>query len=99
VEDFLIEEEQSAQGLVLRGRCYMTVYGQVDQKRFDFHSPHLGRMAFLMKQNKPLCPIDVGIFRPDGVMLRAQDVTYLIEQLLGALFLWHTRGNLRALYT
>jgi hypothetical protein len=56
-------------------------------------------MAFLMKQNKPLGPIDVGIFRPDGVMLRAQDVPHLIEQLLGAWFLWHTRANLRALYT
>jgi hypothetical protein len=32
-------------------------------------------------------------------MLRAQDVAHLIEQLLRALCLWHTRANLRALYT
>ena len=32
-------------------------------------------------------------------MLRLQDVAHLIEQLLGAWFLWHTRANLRALYT
>ncbi len=31
-------------------------------------------------------------------MLRAQDVAHLIEQLLGALCLRHTRGNLRTLY-
>src|SRR5262249_49340130 len=98
-EDFLIEKEQSAQGLILRGRRYLTVHGQVGQKCFDFHPPHLGGMTFLMKQNKPLGPIDIGMFRPDGVMLRAQDVAHLIEQLLGAWFLWHTRVNLRALYT
>jgi hypothetical protein len=51
-------------------------------------------MAFLMKQNKPLGPIDVGIFRPDGVMLCVQDVAHLVEQLLGAWFLWHTRAKL-----
>ena len=98
-KDCLIEKEQRAQGLILRGRRDMPVHGQVGQKRFDVHPPHLGRMAFLMKQNKPLCPIDVGMFRPDSVMLCAQDVAHLIEQLLGALCLWHTRANLRALYT
>jgi len=77
----------------------MTVHGQVDQKRFDFRPPHCGRIAFLMKQNTPLCPIDVGIFRPDGVMLRAYDVAHLIEELLRAWFLWHTQANLCALYT
>jgi hypothetical protein len=56
-------------------------------------------MAFLLKQNKPFCPSDVGMFRPEGVMLRAQDVTHLIEQLLGAWFLRHTRVNPRSLYT
>ena len=85
--------------MILRRRRDMMVHSQVGQKRFDFHPPHLFGMAFLMKQNKPLCPIDVGIFRPDGVMLRAQDVAHLIEQLLGSLFLWHTRANLLALYT
>src|SRR5262245_45505497 len=39
------------------------------------------------------------MFRPDGVMLRAQDVAPLIEEPLGAWCLWHTRANLRALYT
>jgi hypothetical protein len=87
VEDCLIEKEQRAQGLILCGRRDMTINGQVGQKRFDFHLSHLGGMAFLMKQNKPLGPIDIGIFRPDGVMLRAQDVPHLIEQLLGAWFL------------
>jgi hypothetical protein len=56
-------------------------------------------MAFLMKQNKPPRPIDIGIFGTDGVMLRAQDVAHLIEQFLGAWFLWHTRANLFVLYT
>ena len=55
-------------------------------------------MAFLMKQEKTPRPIDVGMFRPDGVMWHAQDVPHLIEQLLGAWFLWHTRAPLRALY-
>jgi hypothetical protein len=99
VEDFLIEKQQRAQGLILRGRRDMTVHGQVGQKRFDFPPPHLCGMAFLMKQNTPLGPIDIGMFRPDSVMLRAQDVAHLIEQLLGAWCLGHTRATLRALYT
>jgi hypothetical protein len=52
-----------------------------------------------MKQNKPLCPIDVGIFRTDGLMLCAQDVAHLVEQLLGSLFLWHTRAKLHFILT
>ncbi len=76
----------------------MAVNGQVGQKRFDFHPPHLFGMAFLMKQNKTLCPIDVGIFSTDGVMLRLQDVPHLVEQLLGSLFLWHTSVTLPTLY-
>ena len=42
-EDCLIEKEQRTQGLILRGRRYMTVHGQVGQKRFDFRRPHLLR--------------------------------------------------------
>jgi hypothetical protein len=56
-------------------------------------------MVVLMQQTTPLGPIDRGLFRPDGVMLRAQDVAHLIEQLLGAWFLWHIGANLRVLYT
>ena len=99
VEDFFIEKEQSTQGLILRRRRDMTVHSQVGQKRFDFHPPHRGGMALLMKQHKPLGPIDVGLFRPDSIMLCTQDVAHLLEQLLGAWCLWHTRVNLRALYT
>ena len=52
-----------------------------------------------MPQHTPPRPIDVGMFRPEGVMLRAQDVAHLIEPLLGAWCLWHTSATLRALYT
>src|SRR5712692_7263843 len=99
VQDGLVEKQQSAQGLILRGRRHMALHGQVRQKRFDFRSPHLFGMAFLMKQDKTPRPIDVGIFSTDGVMLRLQDVPHLVEQLLGSFFLWHTRANLLALYT
>jgi hypothetical protein len=99
VEDGLVEKQQRTQGLILRRRCHMALHGQVGQKRIDFRTPHLGGMAFLMKQHKTLRPIDIGIFSTDGVMLRVQDVPHLVEQLLGSLFLWHTRSNLLALYT
>src|SRR5262249_30128528 len=99
VEDVLIEKEQRAQGLIWCGRRDMPVHGHVGQKRFDFHPPHRSGMAFLMKQHKPLGPIDIGMFRPDSIVLCAPDVSHLIEQLLGASCLRHTRGNLRALYT
>jgi hypothetical protein len=98
-QDFFIEKEPRAQGLMVRGRRSRTVHGHVSQQRCDCHPPHRGGMAFLLKQHKPPRPIDVGMFRPDGVMGRAQDVAHLLEQLLGAWCLWHTRPNLLALYT
>lgn len=99
VQDGLVEQQQRTQGLMLRGRRHMALHGHVRQKCFAFLTPHLFGMAFLMKQNKTSRPIDVGIFRTDRVMLRVQDVPPLVEQLLGSLFLAHTRANLLALYT
>ena len=52
-----------------------------------------------MQQHPPPRPIDVGLFRPEGVMGRTHDVAPLIEQLLGAWCLWPTSAHLRALYT
>ena len=79
VEDGLVEKQQRTQGLMLRGRRHMALHGQVGQKRFDFRTPHLVGMAFLMQQHKTLRPIDIGPFITDGVMLRLQDVPHLVE--------------------
>ena len=78
-EDFLVEEQQCTQGLILRRRCDMALYGQMGEKHLDFFPPHLCGVAFLMKQNKTLRPIDVGIFSTDGVMLRLQDFPQPVE--------------------
>jgi len=51
--------------------------------------PHLGGLVLRMQEDRPLRPIDACLFHSDSVALRAQDILHLVEQLLGAWFLWH----------
>ena len=41
---------------------------------------HVFRMTFVMKQNKPSDPADVGLFRAVTEMLEAEDLPHLVEQ-------------------
>ena len=62
--------------------------GQMGEERFDFGRPHLVRVAFAMEQDKAPDPVHGGGFGADGVVVTAQGIADLVEQVLGSWFHW-----------
>ena len=81
-EDLAIEEEQRAEGLVLRGGGDVALDGQVGEERLDLRAAHIFGVALAVEQDEAPDPIDVGLLGADGVVLDANRVAHLIEQLL-----------------
>lgn len=48
---------------------------------FDWGHTHIPGVAFVMKENEPFCPLDIGAFSAIGVVLGSKGVTNLVEQL------------------
>ena len=77
-----VEEQDRIKRLVL-GRCRNpAIDGQMRQKGFDFSGAHFGRMPLPMKEDEPFDPGSVSAFRTERVMLEAQLLSDLVEQLL-----------------
>jgi hypothetical protein len=76
-----IEEKDSAQGLILRGGCYLLVCRQIGDVCLDFRHTHFGRMPFFMIKDIAFAPIDIGLFGAVGIMLGTNGIAKLIEQL------------------
>jgi len=54
--------------------------GQMSEKGFDFRAVHLGRVAFVEKEDEASDPIDISFFSTDRVMFDPQGMTDLIQQ-------------------
>ena len=78
VQHFAVEEQQGAEGLLLRGSGHIFVHGQVGEKGFDFGGAHVVGMALVMEQDETCDPADVGLLGADGVVLEAQGVADMI---------------------
>ena len=78
-EDVTIEEDQGLQGDILRGSRYLSLHCQRDQKRADFWSAHVCRVALVMEEDKALGPLDICLFRSDAHVFEASDMPHLVE--------------------
>jgi hypothetical protein len=58
--------------------------GQVGEKIPNFRCANLGRMGHVMEVDVAFDPVDVGLLGATGVMLWADGITNLVEQLLEA---------------
>ena len=80
VEDFAVEEKESAESLILRGGRDISLLGEVGQEGLDFGGAQFGGVTLVVEKDKAADPIHVSFLGAIGVMLDAQGITYLIEQ-------------------
>ena len=84
-EHFLIKEQQRAQCLVLRRCRYIAGPRRIREKLRDLPHAHFFWMSQLMETDEALDPIAIRSLRSQAVMLQPQDITRLVEELLGLL--------------
>src|SRR6185503_8253029 len=58
----------------------VAIDSKVSEEGRNFAFAHFPRMAFVVKDNELLYPINIGLFSADAVMLDAQGVAHLVEQ-------------------
>lgn len=58
----------------------MPINSQMRQEVAYFHSAHVFRVLFFVKQDKPLDPIDVNLLGSDAVMLHADCVANFLKK-------------------
>ncbi len=79
LEDFAVEEEDGAEGLILCGCGDVAFSGEVGEEGADFGCAHLG-VLFAMEEDVAANPVDVGFFGAVGVVFGAEGVGELVEQ-------------------
>jgi hypothetical protein len=67
-EDLIIEEEQSAKGLVLGRGADVALDGEVGEEGSDFGFGHFNRVTFVVKEDEASYPEPVSFFCPAAVM-------------------------------
>ena len=82
VEDRAIEEQQRAEGLILRRGGDMAFDGQMGEERLDLRAAHVLGVALAVVQDEAAHPIDVGLLGADRVVLGADRIAHLVQQLL-----------------
>jgi len=84
-EDLAVEEEDGAERLVLSGCGDAPFDGEVGEEGLDLGGTHLAGVAFVVEEDEPFDPGDVGLFGADGVVFTADRVSDLIEEAFGPL--------------
>ena len=79
-QHLLVEEEQRAQGLVLRRRGHVALDGQRAEEPGDLGGTHPGRMPLVVEQDEAPDPADVGLLGAQAAVSRAQGRAYAVEQ-------------------
>lgn len=77
---FLVQEQDSAQCLILGGSGDVALHGQVGQELLDLRFAHFLGVALAVKQDVALDPVHVGLLGADAVVLEADFCANLIEQ-------------------
>ena len=82
VEDALVKEDQGIHRLVLGGGSNVCVYGEVGQERFDlgFGGEEVLTGPHAVETNKPHDPVHVGSLGVNGVVVRTEYLSDLIEE-------------------
>jgi hypothetical protein len=78
-----IQEQERAQGLILRRRGNLLLNGESGEESLDFGQAHFVWMALLMEQHESFDPADVGFLSTQRIMFAAQHGAHLVEQSRG----------------
>lgn len=62
LEDLLIQKQDGAEGLALRGGSHVPCDGQMRQALLDFLQAHIARMTLVVKQHEAFDPTQRGVF-------------------------------------
>lgn len=76
-----VEEEDSAEGLILCGGGDVGFSGEVGDVGLDFGDAHVFGVAFVVIEDVAAAPFDVGLFGAVGVVLGADGIAELFEEL------------------
>lgn len=79
-EHVLVEEQQGAERLILRGSTDLALDRQMRQEIPDMSGGQIFGMAFAVKANVALDPIGVRLLRADAVMFEPANVTNLVKE-------------------
>jgi len=71
LQDVFVQEEQGAEGLVLRGRRDVAIDREIGEEFVDFRFGHLLRMAFVVEEDETPGPVVIGVFGANGVVANA----------------------------
>jgi hypothetical protein len=77
----VVKKNQRVERLLLRASGNVLSNGQVRQIKLHLQSPHFPRMLFIVIKNESPNPAHVRLFRPRRIMIYAQHVPDVIEQL------------------
>ena len=77
-EHLLVQEENSAQGLILRRGGHLSLDGEMGEKALHLELAHGGGMTLAMKQDVAFDPIDVGLLGADAIMLEPHPLAALL---------------------
>jgi hypothetical protein len=78
-----MEKYQTAEGLILRGCGDLSFNGKMGQKSFNFGATHFIGVTLVVKRNIPPNPIGITLFSAVGIVLEADGIADLIEELAG----------------
>src|SRR5262249_20447560 len=90
LEHLLVQEEQSVEGLLLRGSGDVAVDGQVSEEGTDLGRPHVTGVASVVKEDELASPAEVTLLGIEGVVPGTQQVAHPVEQ---ARRLWRPDGG------
>jgi hypothetical protein len=80
VEDFFIEEDEGAEGLVLRGGSNFALGGEVGDEGFDFGIAHFIGVALVVEEDEAAAPVYVGFLCAKGVVLGLESLAHSVEK-------------------
>jgi hypothetical protein len=75
-----VKKHQGIQRLILSGHRHLLSRSQITQETLHLRRPQLARMPLAVKENKPLDPLAVSLFRAQGIMFKPHHLAHLIQQ-------------------
>ena len=92
LQNLALEEKQRTEGLILGGGRDVAVNSQVGNESLDFGAAHFFRVAFVVEEDEALDPVQIGVFRADGIVLRLKRFACQVEEFPGGCG-WRHRGR------
>ena len=81
-EDFLVEEQEGAEGLVLGGGRDLLMGGEMGEESFDLWRAHGGGVAQFVEADKAFVPVEIGLLGADGIPAQADGLAEAVGEFL-----------------